>query len=71
MREVCDLSWVLKELAGRNDKANFVDINITTQDGEWGKDAEVDDEGRRVGEGWTDCFDKFAKKIRLVRSLLV
>ncbi|TGO30697.1 hypothetical protein BPAE_0004g01580 [Botrytis paeoniae] len=68
VREVCDLSWVLKELAERNDRAKFVDINITTEDGEWGKDAEVDSDGRRVGEGWTDCFDKFARKIRLVRG---
>ncbi|KAB8304260.1 hypothetical protein EYC80_003676 [Monilinia laxa] len=52
----------------RNDKAKFVDINITTNDGEWGKDAEVDSEGRRVAEGWTDCFDKFARKIRFVRA---
>ncbi|KAF5871843.1 uncharacterized protein Bfra_008868 [Botrytis fragariae] len=68
VREVCDLSWVLKELAERNDRAKFVDINITTEDGEWGKDAEVGSDGRRVGEGWTDCFDKFARKIRLVRG---
>ncbi|TGO11113.1 hypothetical protein BTUL_0117g00290 [Botrytis tulipae] len=68
VREVCDLSWVLKELAERNDRAKFVDINITTEDGEWGKDAEVGNDGRRVGEGWTDCFDKFARKIRLVRG---
>ncbi|TGO78420.1 hypothetical protein BELL_0067g00140 [Botrytis elliptica] len=68
VREVCDLSWVLKELAERNDKAKFVDINITTEDGEWGKDAEVGSDGRRVGEGWTDCFDKFARKIRLVKG---
>ncbi|RAL59963.1 hypothetical protein DID88_000589 [Monilinia fructigena] len=68
VREVCDLSWVLKELANRNDKAKFLDIYITTEDGEWGKDTEVDIEGRRVTEGWTDCFDKFAKKIRFVRA---
>ncbi|KAM0183920.1 hypothetical protein ACHAPF_000365 [Botrytis cinerea] len=68
VREVCDLSWVLKELAERNDRAKFVDINITTEDGEWGRDAEVGSDGRRVGEGWTDCFDKFARKIRLVKG---
>lgn len=68
VREFCDLSWVLKELADRNDKAKFVDVNMTAKDGEWGKDAEVDGEGRRVAEGWTDCFDKFARKIRLVKA---
>ncbi|KAI9648229.1 hypothetical protein NHQ30_002861 [Ciborinia camelliae] len=68
VREVCDLSCVLEELADKNDRAKFVDINITTEDGEWGKDAEVDSNGRRVGEGWTDCFDKFARKIRLVKG---
>ncbi|KAJ8066028.1 hypothetical protein OCU04_005121 [Sclerotinia nivalis] len=68
VREVCDLSFILEELADRSENAKFVDINIITrEDGEWGQDAEVDGEGRGVGEGWTDCFDKFARKIRLVK----
>ncbi|CAD6442206.1 e5122a6c-5659-43f3-9460-c2c5e2bb7ecc [Sclerotinia trifoliorum] len=68
VREICDLSSTLEELANRNENAKYVDIDlITREDREFGLNAEVDVEGRIVGEGWTDCFDKFARKIKLVK----
>lgn len=68
VREICDLSLILEELADRNENAKFVDINlITREEGEWEPNVRVDGEGKRVVEGWTDCFDKFARKIELVK----